>query len=82
MTDISPVGCSLTPLSQSFAAATEFHRYEFNDRSAPLPDALSGTGISAGAYHASELQYLFKTAGYSGPKTGLQQQLSNHMTEY
>jgi para-nitrobenzyl esterase len=82
MTDISPLGCALTPLSHLVAAATELYRYEFEDRSAPLPDALSGIGISAGAYHASELQYLFGVAGYSGAKNFEQQQLSRQMIEY
>lgn len=82
MTDISPLGCALTPLSNSIASTADLHRYEFEDRSAPLPDALSGIGISAGAYHASELQYLFKVVGYSGSKTIEQQQLSRQMLEY
>jgi para-nitrobenzyl esterase len=35
-----------------------------------------------GAYHGSELQYLFKMAKLPGPQTAAQQQLSDQMIQY
>jgi len=82
VTDSSPVVCPLTALSQSFNRQAETFRYEFDDKSAPLLDGIPALGFPLGAYHGSELQYLFRTTGYPGPKTAAQQQLSNEMIRY
>lgn len=83
-TDDSPLGCSETPLSQSFAALTQTFRYEFNDPNAPTAGANVGlpSTLSLGADHGSELQYLFKMTQLPGPQTGAQKQLSDQMMLY
>jgi len=53
------------------------YAYEFRDRTAPT--ALPATTFSLGAYHGSELQYIFPT---SLPLTAEQQALSATMTSY
>jgi para-nitrobenzyl esterase len=53
------------------------YAYEFRDRTAPT--ALPPTSFSLGAYHGSELQYIFPT---SLPLTAEQQALAGTMTSY
>jgi para-nitrobenzyl esterase len=82
VTDDSPFGCPVSPLAESFATT---YRYEFDDANAPTP--LSSLGgffatLSLGAYHGSELQFLFKMTKLPGPQTAAQQQLSDQMIQY
>lgn len=62
------------------------YAYEFNDQKAPaLLAAAAPAGLSAGAYHSAELQYLFNmNARFTGgnPFTPAQQQLSATMIKY
>jgi para-nitrobenzyl esterase len=86
VTDDSPLGCQVTPLSQTLSITTLTYRYEFDDPGAPTPGG-GGTvplpvGFSLGAYHGSELQYLFKMTKLPGPQTPAQQQLSEQMIQY
>jgi len=84
-TDDSPFGCAVTQLSQTLSASAPIYRYEFADAGAPTPggDATGiPAGLSLGAYHGSELQYLFKMTQLPGPRTPLQQQLSEQMIQY
>jgi len=85
VTDYSPLGCAETPLSQLFAAVMQTYRYEFDDVNAPTPGPGTATlppGLSLGAYHGSELQYLFGMKQLPGPATPAQQQLSSQMIQY
>jgi para-nitrobenzyl esterase len=85
VTDDSPFGCPVSPLADSFSALARTYRYEFDDADAPTPLGNSGgllTSLSLGAYHGSELQYLFKMTKLPGPKTAPQQQLSDQMIQY
>jgi len=79
VTDYSPVGCPVTPLSQMFAAASQTFRYEFNDRQAPVQDG-NPTDRTLGAYHGAELLYLFTFSQVT--RTAAQQQLSQQMMQY
>jgi len=84
-TDVSPLGCAVTPLSQSFSNLTQTYRYEFDDTTAPTPGGGAASlpvSISMGAYHGSELQYLFKMTSLPGPKNPSQQKLSDQMIQY
>ncbi len=66
-TDDSPLGCAVSSLAQTLSAVTEAYRYEFNDQNAPTPPALNlPPEFSLGAYHGSELQYLFKMTRVPG----------------
>ena len=64
------------------------YAYEFNDENAPpLQSAFGGSlTFPLGAYHTSELQYLFAETSFFGLPTGLlspsQQQLSDAMISY
>lgn len=59
-------------------------RYEFNDLGALIPGQgrIMPAGLSLGAYHGSEVQYLFKMTQLPGPQATAQQQLSSEMTRY
>ena len=58
------------------------YQYEFNDSTAPIPIGVS-LSFPGGAYHTSELQYLFDftTQGFPG-LTANQEQLSDAMVLY
>jgi para-nitrobenzyl esterase len=84
-TDDSPFGCAVTQLSQTLSASAPVYRYEFDDAGAPTPGGNAvgiPAGFSLGAYHGSELQYLFKMTQLPGPQTPAQQQLSDQMIQY
>ncbi len=74
--------CNARLVSQLLAQYVPTYQYEFNDPTAPLPIGFS-VSFPSGAYHASELQYLFGLAALGFP--GLdpdQQQLSDAMVRY
>lgn len=82
-TDKSLLGCSQSSLSQSFSSVTDTYRYEFDDRNAPVPLLLRARSeTSLGAYHGSELQYLFDVARLPGPKSISQEHLAERMLQY
>ncbi|WP_321477622.1 carboxylesterase family protein [uncultured Paludibaculum sp.] len=82
LTDYSPLGCAVTPMALSFAGHAMVFRYEFNDQAAPFGRAGLVSGLSLGAYHGAELQYLFKMTRLPGPATEAQKQLSDQMIRY
>ena len=70
MTDDSPLGCPVSTLSQVLSTATRTYRYEFNDARAPTPSPAGSSlpSLPLGAYHGSELQYLFKMTKLPAPR--------------
>jgi para-nitrobenzyl esterase len=78
LTDYMPLGCPVSTLADTFAGIGTIFRYEFNDAAAPGGMA----GLNMGAYHGSELQYLFAVDRLPGPQTGAQRQLSGQMMRY
>jgi para-nitrobenzyl esterase len=83
VTDDSPLGCALSPLSRSLSNFAPVYRYEFNDATAPTPFAgTPSSRLTLGAYHGSELQYLFKMIQLPGPQTPAQRALSEQMIRY
>jgi para-nitrobenzyl esterase len=64
------------------------YAYEFNDENAPPPQSAFGGSLTfpLGAYHTSELQYLFTETSFFGlptaPLSPSQQQLSDAMISY
>jgi para-nitrobenzyl esterase len=69
-TDKSLLGCPVSRLSHLFSTPRETFQYEFDDPEAPIPDRARNmpAGLSLGAYHGSELQYLFKMTHFQGPR--------------
>jgi para-nitrobenzyl esterase len=84
VTDYSPLGCTVSPLSETLSRSVQTYRFEFDDTGAPLPggNASGPVSLSLGAYHGSELQYLFTMNQLPGPQTAAQHQLSDQMTRY
>ena len=82
VTDSSPLGCEVSKWSNLFAQATTTFRYEFADANAPVPAAINTGGFPLGAYHGSELQYLYSPSFEPGPITAAQKQLSDDMLRY
>jgi len=82
VSDPSPLGCEVTKWSQLFAQATPTFRYEFADANAPVPVELSSNGFPLGAYHGSELQYLYGPVMLPGPQSDAQKQLARDMMAY
>ncbi|MEU4118720.1 carboxylesterase family protein [Kitasatospora sp. NPDC028055] len=60
------------------ARHTEVYAYEFADRDAPGQPGFA-PGLPPGAYHGSELPYLFDVAGWPARLTPAQQRLSDRM---
>ena len=85
----SAYSCPARNTAQSLSRYTETYQYEFADPSPPmifLPDTPSHPAGTWGAYHASELQYLFKMtaplAVAATPMTPAQRALSARMIRY
>lgn len=70
--------CNARTSLRSMSAFVPARQYEFSDENAPSPFPVS---FPTGAYHASELQYLFGGIGTS-PLSPDQQQLSATMISY
>ena len=61
---------------------TPVYTYEFADEHAPTGYFPFPADISPGAFHASELAYLFDVAGFDAPFTADQQRLADLMIAY
>ena len=74
--------CNARLVSGLLAQHVPTWQYEFNDPHAPLPLHIS-VSFPSGAYHSSEVQYLFdlSSLGFPGLDTG-QAQLSDDMVRY
>jgi para-nitrobenzyl esterase len=81
LTDVSPLGCPVTSLSQTFAAAAPTFRYEFDDQNAPMAGG-SPPNRTFGAYHGAELLDLFTVLQSTVPMTAAQAQLASQMKQY
>ncbi len=58
------------------------YAYEFADPAAPWMSNVGKPGFPTGAYHTSELQYLFRTANFDEPLTAGQRALGDEMIGY
>ncbi|MGH3380697.1 MAG: carboxylesterase family protein [Actinoallomurus sp.] len=58
------------------------YAYEFADEKAPWASDGSTPSFPTGAFHASELQYLFGDSQFRTPLTASQQHLSDQMIKY
>ena len=74
--------CGARNADESLSQFTTTYAYEFNDENAPPAEALvPGLTFPLGAYHGSEIQYLFDT-GFFSLLDPSQQQLSAAMVSY
>src|ERR1700722_3809845 len=73
--------CSARNGDQLLSNFTTTYAYEFNDELAPPQPPPAGLSFPLGAYHGSEIQYLFDT-GFFFEFTPAQQQLSAAMVSY
>jgi para-nitrobenzyl esterase len=80
--------CPARNADQSLSKFVTTYAYEFNDENAPPPQSAFGGLLTfpLGAYHTSELQYLFKGVNFFGipaaPLLPKQVRLSNAMVSY
>lgn len=73
--------CSARNGDESLSEFTTTYAYEFNDENTPPQPPPAGLTFPLGAYHGSELQYLFNT-GYYYELTHQQKELSKAMVAY
>jgi len=73
--------CSARNGDELLSSFTNTYAYEFNDEFAPPQPPPAGLSFPLGAYHGSEIQYLFDT-GFFFELTPPQQQLSAAMVSY
>jgi para-nitrobenzyl esterase len=73
--------CSARTGDELLSSFTNTYAYEFNDENAPPQPTPAGLSFPLGAYHGSEVQYLFDT-GFFFELTPPQQQLSAAMVSY
>ncbi|MGC2493243.1 carboxylesterase/lipase family protein [Candidatus Binatus sp.] len=75
--------CPARNADQLLSQFVTTYTYEFNDENAPpAQSSVPGLTFPLGAYHGSELQYLFVLDGTPAPFTPAQQQLSAAMVTY
>ncbi|MGF1428277.1 carboxylesterase/lipase family protein [Kitasatospora sp. LaBMicrA B282] len=72
--------CPTLAGEELLARHTSVHSYEFADENAPLEPGLA-PGFPYGAYHGSELPYLFDLTTWSAALSPEQQQLSERMIQ-
>jgi para-nitrobenzyl esterase len=79
----SQESCRLSQLAHLFSTMTATYQYEFADPSPPIPTGwpvVPPPGF--GAYHGSELQYLFRVGSQADAKSPAQRELSLRMMRY
>jgi para-nitrobenzyl esterase len=74
--------CPTLTMNNRFATYVPTYAYEFADEHTPWFRAEPDPGYPTGAYHAGELQYLFKGVYYGNPLTSGQKRLSDQMISY
>ncbi|GIH15640.1 carboxylic ester hydrolase [Rugosimonospora africana] len=73
--------CPAMSTDRAFAQYVPTYAYEFADEQAPW--TLGGApSFPTGAFHASELQFLFDDEQFPGPATAAEKRLSNQMVDY
>ncbi len=73
--------CSARNGDELLSNFTNTYAYEFNDENAPPQPTPAGLSFPLGAYHGSEVQYLFDV-GFFFEFTPAQQELSQAMVDY
>jgi para-nitrobenzyl esterase len=74
--------CTALDADRMLSRNVPTYAYEFADEKAPWASDGSSPSFSTGAFHASELQYLFNDEQFRTPLTTPQHELSDQMTKY
>ncbi|MFJ4199463.1 carboxylesterase/lipase family protein [Streptomyces sviceus] len=75
-------GCTALDRDRTLDRQVPTYAYEFDDDEAPWFSTLKKPDFPTGAFHGSELQYLFDDEQLPGPATPAQQQLADTMVQY
>ncbi|ROQ66681.1 para-nitrobenzyl esterase [Streptomyces sp. 840.1] len=75
-------GCTVLDRDQALDRYVPTYAYEFGDDEAPWFSSLKKPGFPTGAFHGSELQYLFDDEQLPGPATAAQHRLADTMVRY
>jgi para-nitrobenzyl esterase len=75
-------GCPVLDRDRALSAHVPLYAYEFGDENAPWFTTLPKPNFPTGAFHGSELQYLFNDEQLPGPQTAAQRRLSAQMISY
>jgi para-nitrobenzyl esterase len=73
--------CTARRAMQGLAPYVTTYAYEFNDTNAPSPE-IPAVNFPLGAFHSSDVQYLFNRLGVPAPFTPAQTRLSQAMIDY
>ncbi|MFB9838567.1 carboxylesterase/lipase family protein [Actinoallomurus acaciae] len=74
--------CTALDTDRLLSARVPTYAYEFSDSTAPWASDGSSPSFPTGAFHASELQYLFDDEQFRTPLNAGQRQLSDQMIRY
>jgi para-nitrobenzyl esterase len=74
--------CPALRTDNEFARRVPTYAFEFADENAPWATDVAKPSLPTGAFHASELQYIFEDAQFPGPVTAAQRTLSDRMIGY
>ncbi|WP_307070924.1 carboxylesterase/lipase family protein [Streptomyces sp. B3I8] len=75
-------GCPVLDRDRALDRHTPLYAYEFDDAGAPWFSTLEKPDFPTGAFHGSELQYLFADEQLPGPATPAQHRLADTMVRY
>lgn len=75
-------GCTVLERDRALDRHVPTYAYEFDDADAPWFSTLKKPNFPTGAFHGSELQYLFDDEQLPGPATSAQHQLADTMVRY
>ncbi|EDY54756.1 MULTISPECIES: carboxylesterase/lipase family protein [Streptomyces] len=75
-------GCTVLDRDRTLDRHVPTYAYEFDDDEAPWFSTLKKPNFPTGAFHGSELQYLFDDEQLPGPATPAQHQLADTMMRY
>ncbi|MDN3353489.1 carboxylesterase family protein [Actinomadura sp. DC4] len=78
----SAFSCTALGTDRLLSEKVPTYAYEFADESAPWASDGSAPSFPTGAFHASELQYLFDDSQFRTPLTAAQRRLSDQMIGY
>jgi para-nitrobenzyl esterase len=74
--------CPALRTDDAFATRVPTYAFEFADENAPWASNVAKPDFPTGAFHASDVQYIFDESQFPGPATAAQRRLSDRMIGY